>query len=362
VRHRMEVLEPPFIRVRAKRALHASVAHALTFQVEAILLFWEVFCSLRTAAPAGGVSKFVGRELASAVAQTLGYGIHGAGISAFVLALALHSQRAFDSGLRVVVAAAGLIGGLMAAAQATRLVVDGLGEGAPVVVGMFASRAVSGLWLAKTYFRLGPGGGRAAKEEDDALEGSGVELPTLSSHKSRTDPEAGEEEGAHTTASATSSSTALGTASGTATTTDEDAKASPASSTTMSGRGRGSGIDTASSNTLRNYGAAAVATTLALALVVSLDMARPSLGGALASPSYPACTLLRIGVAPDAYFFTYHFLFILPGFARCFLGLPFHHRHFSTSLSCCYPTHVLVSVLSHHPLKTLTTDQNTNTT
>ena len=49
--------------------------------------------------------------------QTLGYGIHGAGISAFVLALALHSQRAFDSGLRVVVAAAGLMGGLMAAAQ-----------------------------------------------------------------------------------------------------------------------------------------------------------------------------------------------------------------------------------------------------
>ena len=55
---------------------------------------------------------------------TRGYSSHLPGFffivlstSAFVLALALHSQRAFDSGLRVVVAAAGLMGGLMAAAQ-----------------------------------------------------------------------------------------------------------------------------------------------------------------------------------------------------------------------------------------------------
>ena len=37
---------------------------------------------------ASGGGAVVGRSLASAVAQTLGYGIHGAGISAFVLALA----------------------------------------------------------------------------------------------------------------------------------------------------------------------------------------------------------------------------------------------------------------------------------
>ena len=302
VRHRMEVLEPPFVKLRAKRALHAAVAHGLTFQLEATLLFWEVWCGLRSAASAGGgpggswrgggASPLVGRELASAVAQTLGYGIHGAGISAFVLVLALHSHRAFNSGLRVVVAAAGLLGGLMAAAQAARLVADGLGEGAPAVVGMFASRAVTGLWLAVTYFRLGPGGGRAAKDETGAREERTVELPA-SRGESRSDPEAGEEEGART-------ATATASASASTADTDVDTQAgglawthtarSPSVSESGSGGEGGSDIDAASRNALRDYGGAAVATTLALALVVSLDSARPSLGGALAPPSYPACT------------------------------------------------------------------------